>query len=53
MIEKNVVEGSAVEAGIRLLRIAPLDGPPQAERLTPARPMVEVATRPDRWQGGP
>lgn len=25
VIEKNVVEGSAVEAGIRLLRIAPLD----------------------------
>lgn len=41
------IEASFTDA---LLRIAPLDGPPQAERLTPARPVVEVATRPDRWQ---
>jgi hydrogenase/urease accessory protein HupE len=33
-----------------LVRIAPLDGSPQAERLTAAQPMIRVATKPDRWQ---
>ncbi|PKB25264.1 HupE/UreJ protein [Novosphingobium kunmingense] len=33
-----------------LLRIAPLGRPVQAERLTPVRAMVTVATVPDRWQ---
>lgn len=33
-----------------LLRVAPLDRPSQAIRLTPAEPMAEIAARPDRWQ---
>lgn len=33
-----------------LLRIAPLDRPVQAARLTPHQAMVEVATVPDSWE---
>ena len=33
-----------------LLRVAPLDRPSQAIRLTPAEPMAEIAAQPDRWQ---
>ena len=33
-----------------LVRIAPLDRPVQAERLTPDSPYVTVATEPDRWK---
>lgn len=33
-----------------LLRVAPLGRPVQAERLTTAQPMVEVAAKPGRWQ---
>lgn len=33
-----------------LMRIAPLGRPVQAERLTPDRPFVTVASEPDRWQ---
>lgn len=33
-----------------LLRIAPLDRPVQAARLTQDKSMVEVATTPDRWE---
>lgn len=41
------IEASFTDA---LVRIAPLDGPPQAERLTSSRPLIRVATKPDRWQ---
>lgn len=33
-----------------LVRIAPLDRPVQAERLTAARPLITVSAIPDRWQ---
>jgi hydrogenase/urease accessory protein HupE len=33
-----------------LVRIAPLDRPVQAARLTRDAPMIEVATTPDRWE---
>jgi hydrogenase/urease accessory protein HupE len=33
-----------------LLRIAPLNRPPQVARLTAARAMVEVSSVPDRWE---
>ena len=33
-----------------LVRVAPLDRPVQAERLTAARPRIVVAVRPDGWQ---
>lgn len=41
------IEASFTDA---LLRIAPLGQPVQTERLTRDRPLVEVATQPDRWQ---
>ena len=43
---------TGIETGFTdaLLRIAPLGQPVQTERLTRERPMVEVATVPDRWQ---
>jgi hydrogenase/urease accessory protein HupE len=33
-----------------LLRVAPLDRPVQASRLTASEPTVEITARPDRWQ---
>ncbi len=33
-----------------LVRIAPLERPVQAERLTAARPVITVSSIPDRWQ---
>ena len=33
-----------------LVRIAPLDRPVQAARLTRENPLIEVATTPDRWE---
>lgn len=43
---------NGIETGFSdaLLRIAPLGRPVQTERLTRDRPLVEVATMPDRWQ---
>ncbi len=43
---------AGIETGFTdaLLRIAPLGQPAQTERLTRDRPLVEVATVPDRWQ---